>query len=45
MSRDESGQTDGTICGESEGFNVSEKTWARVGATEEELKHVSTNRT
>lgn len=28
VSRDESGETDGTICNESEDFSVSEKTWA-----------------
>jgi hypothetical protein len=38
--RDESGETDGTFFYESEDFNVSEETWATVGATEGELTHV-----
>jgi len=40
VSRDESGETDGTICDESEDSSVSEKAWAGAGATEGEMKHV-----
>jgi len=45
VSRDETGEADGTICDESEGFSVSEKTWARGGTTKGELKPAETNKT
>jgi hypothetical protein len=43
--RDETGETDGTICDESEGFSVSEKTWERAGPTKGELKPAEINGT
>jgi hypothetical protein len=40
VSREELRETDGTICDESGGFRVSEKTWASVGGAKGELKYV-----